>query len=173
MRILVLFDCTARTYVRTRQRPRPRRYLGTDSVTTLDGIRDFGDCRFGNRTENRVVQYLKFKRLRSFKYQKTKLGGRDQSASARQRALDSSASWSSWTATPEGGTHSCARPIPVAVYSCESDRGREDQGPSQGSRSWLASQRRVGRHGHASPTTSSRCVRGAGGRGAPPHSNPR
>ena len=50
------------------------------------------------------------------------LGGCDQIASARQRALSWGASWSSWTAAPEGGTHSCARPIRVAVHSCESDR---------------------------------------------------
>ena len=41
----------------------------------------------------------------------------------------------------------------------------------QGLRPQLKPQRRVGRHGHASPTTSSRCARGAGGRGAPPHPN--
>jgi hypothetical protein len=41
----------------------------------------------------------------------------------------------------------------------------------QGLRRWGATQRRVGRHGHASPTPSSRCARGAGGRGAPPHPN--
>ena len=41
---------------------------------------------------------------------------------ALQRALSWGASWSSWTAMPEGGTHSCARPIHVAVHSCESDR---------------------------------------------------
>ena len=43
----------------------------------------------------------------------------------------------------------------------------------QGLRPQLKPQRRVGRHGHASPTTSSSCARGAGGRGAPPHPNPR
>ena len=63
-----------------------------------------------------------------------KLGGCDQSASARQRALDSSASWSSWTATPEGGTHTGTRPIRAAVCRCESDRVKI-KGQRTGSRS--------------------------------------
>ena len=51
-----------------------------------------------------------------------RVGGCDQIASARQRALSWGASWSSWTAAPEGRTHTGTRPIPVAVCRCESDR---------------------------------------------------
>ena len=41
---------------------------------------------------------------------------------ALEWALSSGASWSSWTAMPEGGTHTGTRPIHMVVCRCESDR---------------------------------------------------
>ena len=62
---------------------------------------------------------------------------------------------------------------PPIVIKRTFPRGVSPWDVSHSVRSWAELGRRVGRHGDASPTTSSRCARGAGGRGAPPHSNPR